>query len=91
MIDQGNVATLMPPGVSCWRGNCRREWWAHVKPYKRIFEAVDRNGLDESATVKALIRRAWALYLEREALPESAGPVKDMFREASTVASASST
>ena len=30
---QEKVKEFAPPTVSVWRGNVKREWWAHVKPF----------------------------------------------------------
>ena len=77
---QEDVKTYMPPSVPCWRGNVRREWWCHCKPYDRVWEPVDeRHGGDGRKAIIALLRKAWMQYLEREALPKEACPIVGVF------------
>ena len=74
---QGQVKRFLPPTASCWRGNKRAEWWAHVKPYPRIVEPVARHA-DERSCIVSMLQQAWDQYCEREALPRTSCPIQGL-------------
>ena len=65
IMGQEEATLYVPPSVSIWQCNVRREWWGHGVPYKRVVSCWS-TAEGESEAIKICLKRLWMQWLERE-------------------------